>query len=262
MSTRASSTKPAKRLFNPVRAFTRGLAILEAINDVRSADVAELTRITQLPRTTVIRLLETLTDEGYVLKDPATGAFEPAPRVGRLSLGLNLDAWLVTVTTPRLKLLLDTIKWPSDITVLQGDRMALRNSNRASSPLNIDRHYAGMTSPLTSGASGRAYLSWCSAREREKLVNMTTKYADRGPLQRELERTRERGYAIRNNAIEPRLGAIAIPVLVPNSVLCCLTCVFPLEISSTAEIAKTSLSAMRATAAEIAEEYKRQFRQK
>ncbi len=247
------------RLFNPVRACTRGLAVLEAINALRAAGIMDIVKATHLPRTTVIRLVETLQDEGYILKDHATATFEPAPRVIRLSQGLNLDAWLVTVTTPKLKQLLDTIGWPSDITVLQGDRMALRNSNRGYSPLNIDRHYAGMTSALVTGASGRAYLAWCPEPERAKLISMTTKYADRAALTRELEKTRERGYSIRSPDIEPRIGAIAIPVLVPDFVLCCITCVFPPEAMSTRQIAARSLRPMQSLAAEIAEEYKRTF---
>lgn len=255
-----TSRHSPRRLFNPVRAMSRGLAVLEAINELRSADVMELVRLTALPRTTVIRLLETLHAEGYVLRDPNTGAFEPAPRVGLLSSGLNLDAWLVTVTTPKLRQLVDVIRWPSDIMVLQGDRMALRNSNRAYSPVMVDRHFAGMTSPLTTSASGRAYLAWSSAREREKLIGMTTKFAERAALLRELELTRERGYGLRNAATEPRIGAIAVPVLLPNSLLCCVTCIFPPESTTAREVAKVALPALRTTAAEVAEEYRRHFR--
>jgi len=53
-------------LFNPVRACTRGLAVLEAINALRAADIMDIVKRTRLPRTTVIRFVETLQDEGYI----------------------------------------------------------------------------------------------------------------------------------------------------------------------------------------------------
>jgi len=220
-------------------------------------DIVERTR---LPRTTVIRFVETLQGEGYILKDPTSATFEPAPRAIRLSQGLNLDAWLVTVTTPKLKRLLETIGWPSDVMVLQGDRMALRNSNRAYSPVDINRHYAGMSSPLITSASGRAYLSWCPAPERAKLINMTTKYADRTSLAHELEQTRARGYGVRSASIEPRrIGAMAVPVLVPDFVLCCITCVFIPDAISLRQAVSRALTPMQALATEIADEYARTF---
>lgn len=259
---RASAAPRAanRRLFNPVRACTRGLAVLEAINALRAAEIMEIAKLTQLPRTTVIRLVETLQDEGYILKDPATATFEPAPRAIRLSQGLNLDAWLVTVTTSKLKQLLDAISWPSDVMVLQGDRMALRNSNRAYSPININRHYAGMTSPLVTSASGRAYLAWCPAPERAKLIGMTTKYADRATLERELEKTRENGYGVRSGTIEPRrISAMAVPVLVPDFVLCCITCVFIPDAIGLRQVVSRALPPMQELAAEIADEYRRTF---
>lgn len=252
-------TASPRRLFNPVRAMLRGFAVLEAINALRCAELSDIVRATGLPRTTVIRLIETLEEGRYIVKDPHTGAYEPTPRVMGLASGLNMDAWLVSITTPVLRDLLRKIGWPSDVSVLQGERMALRNSNRAYSALNIDRHYAGMTSSLTEGASGRAFLTWCGKEQRQKLLEMTTKVADRQKVLHELELTRERGYAIRSAKTQPFLGAIAIPVLAPEAVVCCLTCVFLPQTATVTEVAERCLPHLREAAGKISAMYVQQF---
>jgi DNA-binding IclR family transcriptional regulator len=43
-------------------------------------------------------------------------------------------------------------------------------SNRDRSGLNINTRYDGMTSSIFKSASGSAYLAWCDAEERERIL--------------------------------------------------------------------------------------------
>lgn len=243
----------AKRLFPTVRGCLRGLEVLEAVNSLRCAEVRQLVARTGLPRATVLRLLETLEEGRYVLRDAATGSYAVAPRSAALSAGFDSDAWLVAVTTPILRRLLPVIVWPSDVIVLRGDVTVVRNSNRPESALAINSGFVGMTSPVARGAGGRAWLAWCGDAERERLLDVVANAAERAALRLEIRRTRERGYSIRDHTLPPQVGAIAIPVLTADgSLRCCLSSVFLPTVTSPGEVARRCLPAMQAAAREIA----------
>ncbi|MCP1742341.1 DNA-binding transcriptional ArsR family regulator [Bradyrhizobium japonicum] len=83
-----------------VRAFKRGLDVLQEVNrsgGIRAGDVA---RALDLPRPTVYRLLETLEELGYVARSASDERF----RVTRLalSLGDGYDPGVVSARRPRL----------------------------------------------------------------------------------------------------------------------------------------------------------------
>ncbi len=242
----------ARRHYRSVRGCLRGLQVLEAVNSRRCATLPEVVRDTGLPRATVLRLLETLQEAGYVSRDDRLGSYEPMPRVGALSLGFNFDAWMVAVTTPILRRLLKQTGWPSDLMMLRGDEMFVRNSNRKYCALAVNRDFEGMRSPLAASAAGRTYLAWCTEAEREKLLRMVSGISDRQAIDRELQRTRERGYGVRDPALKPHYGAMAVPVMVHGTVLCCVDCVYLPQVTTQRDVAQRCLSPMREAAAALA----------
>lgn len=242
--------------FPPVRALLRGLKILEILNALRCCTVSEIAHASSLPRATVVRLLETLESDGYIVRHATHGTYEPSPRVIALAEGFNADGWFVTVTTPVLRDLFEEIGWPSDVMMLRGDRMAVRNSSRQMSVLDIDRRYVGMESPLSVSGGGRAYLAYCGDAERERLLLMISNLAERRAVRDEIEETRRRGYAIRSDKARPYIGSIAIPVMADESLVCTLNCLYLPNVATAAEVARRCLPAMARAASRIAQAFK------
>jgi IclR family transcriptional regulator, mhp operon transcriptional activator len=58
--------------FRPVIALSRGLEVLRVINQERQSTVGSLHKATGLNKATIVRMLETLEHEGYVVR--RTGA--------------------------------------------------------------------------------------------------------------------------------------------------------------------------------------------
>lgn len=254
MNTAADSAHSGRN-FPPVRALLRGLKILEILNALRCCTVSEIVRAAGLPRPTVVRLLETLESDGYIVRNTSTGTYEPSPRVIALAEGFNADGWFVTVTTPILRALFEEIGWPSDVMMLRGDRMTVRNSSRQMSVLDIDRRFVGMESPLSVSSGGRAYLAYCSDTERDRLLQLVSNLAERRMLYAEIEETRRRGYSVRDHRAKPHIGSIAIPVMAGNSLVSTLNCVYLPNVATAAEVAQRCLPAMTRAAERIAQAF-------
>jgi IclR family mhp operon transcriptional activator len=237
----------------------RGLSILEIINLHRNIELKELVRESSLPRATVIRLLDTLIEAGFVLENRQLATFEPAPRVMNLANGYHFENWLETTSSPILLALLEQIGWPSDIMFLYGDRMRACASNRAFCAMQVNRSYVGVGGPLCYSAAGRAYLAWCEESELERLLHQSARVQEHKKIRLELEQTKLRGYSIRDPSIEPKIGAIGVPVMYKGTVACTLTCIYICESMSINTVVAKSVGPMRAAADQLEAAYLSSF---
>ena len=213
----------------PIRALVRGLDALAVLN-LRNggATVSEVAQEIRLPRTTTYRILETLSHAGYVYRDAADDRYRLTARVQCLSDGFDDEAWMTQIARPRLHELGEEILWPVTLASLSGTSMMVRATTDHVSPLAIERCTAGFRLPLLTSACGRAHLAFCSARQRESLLEILERSPreedqlarNRPELDRILEETRARGYA---SATRPRRVAeeiiMAVPILVEERVL-------------------------------------------
>jgi IclR family mhp operon transcriptional activator len=231
-----------------VRAVRRALDLLATINASRGATVPELVRDSGIPRPTVLRLIATLAEAGYVLRSPEGRRWEVTPRVARLASGFNFDTWLAATSAPILVDLLGKVGWPSDVMMLGGTEIHVRASNRPQCGVAIEADFHGMRSPLAQSASGRAYLAWCPEVERRRLLALCVPRAQERAVLRELEATRRRGYGLRDAALKPPVGAIAVPVMLGASVACVLDLVFLPRVEPVERIAARCLAPLREAA--------------
>ena len=79
----------------------RGLELLRLLNEVYPLQVRDLHALTGLPKPTISRLLTTLRQTGYVLRDDA-GGYRPSSRVNVLSAGVSSQAWIAEVAVPAI----------------------------------------------------------------------------------------------------------------------------------------------------------------
>lgn len=240
-------TAPPRRE-DSVRAVRRAFDLLATINASRGATVPELVRDSGIPRPTVLRLLATLAEAGYVLRSPQGRRWEVTPRVARLSSGFNFDTWLAATSRPILADLLCKVGWPSDVMMLGGSEIHVRASNRPQCGVAIEADFQGMRSPLVQSASGRAYLAWCPEAERRRLLELCVPRAQERAALRELEATRRRGYGLRDASLKPPVGAIAVPVMLGSSVACVLDLVFLPRVEPVERIAARCLAPLREAA--------------
>ncbi|VCU70462.1 Pca regulon regulatory protein [Pigmentiphaga humi] len=206
--------------FPPVQAVVRAIELLQALNRQPVSTLDVLHKQTGIPKPSLIRLLETLASKGLVRHAPQYGAYYLTSLVNTLSSGYHSEPRIVEAARPRLDALTEDIKWPVAIAVPDANAMVVRYSTIPNSPLSLLHSTINMRLSLVSRAIGRAYLSFCEDDERETILALLreSKSPEDGPardaeaVRKMIAQTRAQGYALRDPAVRPVSGTLAVPV--------------------------------------------------
>ena len=213
-----------------IRAVERALDVLERLSRGGPSSLAELRRETGLPNPTLLRILGTLTDRGWVRRNIALGGFELSHGLGRV-LGEAARAHpLAELAAP---ILIDLggrpAGWPSDLCAVMGaGRIEIVESTRMRGPLAPTRSGLGVRPSMLLSAHGRAILAFSTeAASRAHLTRIEAgpereerAWLASGRLDAEIAATRARGYGLREPGYwarpfdpGPEIGAMAVPIL-------------------------------------------------
>ncbi len=141
------------------------------VNDMAPAKVASLVEETGLPKPTLIRILNTLISEGYVVKRSKEegGGYFPTPKVRLLASVFAQGSMLSQIAQSHINNLCEIVKWPTDMLVRDGLSMLIEISNRHISPISLKK-FEQKRFPILSTGSGRAYLAWLDEIERREII--------------------------------------------------------------------------------------------
>jgi IclR family mhp operon transcriptional activator len=206
-----------------VRAGSRVLAVLQAMNREPHSTIQSLHRVTGLPKPTLVRLLKTLVTDGYVSNDRRQAGYQITSLVTSLSSGFHGDPLVVEAGRAWAMELNAQFKWPVAIAVLEDNAVIVRFSTVHDSPVSPFHATINMRLSLFTRALGRAYLAACSDAQIQTFLetSATTNSeletpADRDPgkVGRMVQTIRDRGYATRDPNVEPRTSdTIAVPIM-------------------------------------------------
>lgn len=179
--------------------------------------VMQLSRMIDMHKSTVSRLLTSLQQEGFLDKDPQSGKYQLGLGLVHLA-GIVLDRLdLRKIAHPYLRKLAELTQETINISVLDHD-MCL-NVESIISPRPIQ--YAGRLgrkTPLHCTSTGRIILANLPPNEREVLLqNPLPAYTnsstiDRQALEKILIQVHEQGYAIVHEEFQEGLSAMAAPI--------------------------------------------------
>src|SRR6186713_3753184 len=86
-NSRHGLTDPRHRSYPPVKSVCRALDVLLTVNKLRIASLTAIHEETGFPKSTIVRMLETLRAEGYVARDNMCGGYRVTSRVQKLNSG-------------------------------------------------------------------------------------------------------------------------------------------------------------------------------
>lgn len=247
-----------------VRAISRGLAVLQAVNRGGSITMMEICRNATIPYPTACRIVQTLMDEGMIEREPARKRYRPTALVRTLSFGYQEDGDLVAVARPHIVALTNRLSWPVAIATRVGPVMMVRDSTHKLTSLTLHNYAPGFTLPIIECSTGKAYLAFCDEEERN-VVLQGMRQMD-GPAERMallltsqgrmLQDIRARGFATqaRNTytATPGKTSSIAVPLRQHNRVIGALALIFFASAVSMKEAEARFVAALQDTANAIA----------
>ena len=146
-----------------IRALTRGLPVLEALNRTPNASVTEIANVTGLARTTAYRVLETLCAANLATRTPEE-RYSLLAGVHRLADGFDDEPWIARLAKPAVAALAKDLAWPLWLATQHGAGLkAHALSGAPALPLRLS---------LTGSAAGLAYLAGLPAAQCAALLDV------------------------------------------------------------------------------------------
>lgn len=197
-----------------VRAVERALDILLCFTKQRDLSLTEIAGEISLHKSTVHRLLTTLEEKGFVIRDSATEKYRLGLKIWELSVHLSEGDEPAILLQPRMEQLRDRLGETVSLYLLDGtDRLRIQavQSNQAI------RRVApvGARLPLFVGASSKVLVAYAPDEVLQSVLNSPEwpSSVDRAEYIAQLERIREIGYATSYEEREPGAAAVSVPIL-------------------------------------------------
>jgi IclR family acetate operon transcriptional repressor len=241
----------------PVLVLGKVRRILDSFSLQRPAQsLLEISKATGLPMTTTLRLLRSLVNEGFLVKQGE-----------QYLLGYALLRWgsiavrsrdLVTVATPVMEALRDSTEETVCLYVrndLNRVCVAVASSRR---PI-AQQSNVGEVFPLQAGSINKVFLAYAPAVREQVLRNGLVRFTDNtitDPVEFrvELERVHARGYAMSQGEAKPGVATVSCPILNQDgSILAVITVGGPTQ-RATPEVLAQLLPQLAPAAAEISQQ--------
>lgn len=250
-----------------IRAFERGLQILELLGAEPTVSLEDLHRRSGLAKATLLRILRTAIEAGWVHRRPSDGHYQLARAVQDLGNRVGREHILGEVAAPYLEELQRIAGWPSDIAVSPSPgQIEILETSRFRAPFAINRLVLGFRPSMAFSALGRAYLAFLPAAERDlhlkwlrqSGLQQERRYVASASFMQELEETKARGYGCRAPGYWGRmidhgddLSAIAVPIIQDDRVQAVLSLVWISNVMTQEDVIDRSLQDLKDTAVAI-----------
>lgn len=258
-NSRHGLTDETRRSYPPVEAVCRAFDVLRAVNRLRIASVNNIHEATGMPKSTIVRMLETLMVEGYVARDNMCGGYRITGRVSELTSGYDGISQIIEVARPFAIDLTRRLKWPIGLGIIDGDAIAIDFWTGTISPWAHTNTVLGLRPDLRTSAMGRSYLAFCAPASLEAHIvhfradkSREFTEADERRLRLLLDQIRGTGYAIRDPRTKPhRTTTIAMPIREGSEARAAISISFFKTAIPLAEIGERIVEPLRETTAKI-----------
>ncbi|WP_054958611.1 IclR family transcriptional regulator [Paenibacillus dakarensis] len=197
-----------------VRAVERALDILMCFTKSHELALTEISSLIGLHKSTVHRLMTTLEDRGFVVRDSRTDKYQLGMKIWELSTHLSHSDDPAVLLLPAMESLRDRLGETVSLYLRDGmERIRIQavQSNQA-----IRRvAQVGARLPLSVGASSKVLVAYSSPSDQEELLNSPEwpDFVDRNLYRKQLREIVETGYAISIEEREPGAAAVSVPIM-------------------------------------------------
>lgn len=207
----------------------KGLRIVEHLVDAPTPQgLSEIASAAAIDNSTAHRLLQTLVESGYIVRDEASRRYTAGPKA-LAPIGVTHPlSELSHEATPILGSLRNSTGQTSSLVLFLGTQRLVVEAAKGAQPL-VPYYERWLRSPLHGSASGKVLLASLTPQERASLLgegpyqgitpHTTT---DPAELAEQLERVRERGFAVARDDAFVGMTAIAAPLKYLGRTIGCL----------------------------------------
>ena len=199
----------------------KAITLLRATADDDRANVSSLARAAGLPRATALRMIQTLEQEGFLLRVAGEERVLLGPELLRLARNTDEGLLLLEAARPVVGELVAAVRETGTLSVVAADG-GLDLVHQVDAPHHLrPGSWVGQRFPLHASASGKVLLATFDDEQLERflrkplvaLTPATTTSAD--DLRAELVRVRERGHALSADETEEGLSGVATGISGP-----------------------------------------------
>jgi IclR family transcriptional regulator, mhp operon transcriptional activator len=182
-----------------IHALARGLQVLQVLQTSQGMTLAALHARTGVPKASLLRILKTLMEQGFIWQRMLDDAWVPSFSLAEMAGRMNRDHHLLEVASPILETLTRQIEWPSVLAVPRLSHMEVVETNVRLGPM-------GFQVNMLRSASGRAFLAFCEEPAREAVLETLRRSDRKGDrlaqsaayVEAALAETRAQGYGLRD----------------------------------------------------------------
>ncbi len=202
-----------------IQSLDRAICILEVLASVAHTPLAEISRRTELPVSTVHRQLQTLERRGLVAHDAESGMWSIGVGLFRIGSAYLRIRKLPEIARPVLRQLQQSSDETVNLSLLEDSSMVC--VAQAESHASVRAFFRlGRQLPLHASAAGKALLAALAPAERDRLLGgmrltpfTPNTHATREALLADVALTAERGYAIDNEEHSLGMRCVAASIL-------------------------------------------------
>jgi DNA-binding IclR family transcriptional regulator len=206
----------------PTSSVQRACSILRVMSDSRNSRLTDIAHAAELDKATTLRLLEVLTRNGLVQRNPVNKQYSLGPEVFVLGAAAAARQDLRPVARPSLIRLADLFEDSTMLSLPRGAESVCVDVQSGSYAIRAQYLEAGSRRPLGVGAGSLALLAWLPDEEITALLPLIVQRLSPYPrmtekiIVRSIEQARKQGFSTMFDVLIDRMGGIGVPILGPD----------------------------------------------
>lgn len=202
-----------------IQSIERAASILELFQDnVSELGLKDISELLNLNKSTTFGLVNSLTALGYLMQNEDNQRYSLGPKILSLSAALKMNNVLIRIAHPYLQELADKYHETVHSAIDAGGASVIYLDKVESDSSIVINTKMGVKNYMHCTGVGKCLLSFKSIEECDRILSFPLQartyntLTTRDALYKELELSRNRGYAMDNEEIEIGLSCVSFPV--------------------------------------------------
>lgn len=201
-----------------INSITRAIEIIELFSklEVKYLGVSEISKILNLHKTTVFRILKTLEHSGWIIQSHYDSKYQLSNGILKVTSGLRNNFDMKEVISSEMEKLNKKYNENIVLTTIVDNIGVWLNMIKSTQILSVDIE-SGYSVPLHIGATGKVLLTFKGNnfidkffKDYDLIINETIGI---DKLKNDIKEIFKKGYAISNSEVTPGVTAICVPIL-------------------------------------------------